>query len=101
MRFFRRGSSDEPEQPDDEDVPEASEAQSLPGEEASAEDASSEPPPGMVESLLPGEPPEPDLIGEEWKQGSPGKSDSTMPGGVSGAGSSPGLGSTGASRSSS
>ena len=71
MRFFRRGSSDEPEQPDDEDVPEASEAQSLPGEEASAEDASSEPPPGMVESLLPGEPPEPDLIGEEWKQGSP------------------------------
>ena len=30
----------------------------------------------MVESLVPGEPPEPDLIGEEWKQGSP---DETVP----------------------
>ena len=65
MRFFRRGSSDEPEQPHDHDEPET------PAEPASDEEARPETPPGMVESLVPGEPPEPDLIGEEWRQGSP------------------------------
>jgi fused signal recognition particle receptor len=67
LRFFRRGSSDEPEQPtdQDQDQPEA------PVPLEPDEDTSSDTPQGMVESLYAGEPPEPDLIGEEWRQGSP------------------------------
>ena len=68
MRFFRRGSSTS-RQPHDHDEPEAP-VQPPDGE------PSPETPTGMVESLFPGEPPEPDLIGEEWKQGSP---DETVP----------------------
>ena len=52
MRFFRRGSSDEPEQPPEQDDHEA------PVSPPPAPDAARETP-------------EPDLIGEEWKQGSP------------------------------
>jgi fused signal recognition particle receptor len=67
LRFFRRASSDEPEQPtdQDQDQPEA------PVPLEPDEDTSSDTPQGMVESLYAGEPPEPDLIGEEWRQGSP------------------------------
>jgi fused signal recognition particle receptor len=65
LRFFRRGSSDEPEQPQEQDGTVA------PSPPEPDEAATPEVPPGMVESLYPGEPPEPDLIGEEWKQGSP------------------------------
>jgi fused signal recognition particle receptor len=52
LRFFRRGSSDEPEQPPEQDDHEA------PVSPPPAPDAAPDTP-------------EPDLIGEEWKQGSP------------------------------
>jgi fused signal recognition particle receptor len=65
LRFFRRGSSNEPEQPQDHEEHET------PVAPEPAEEAAPETPPGTVDSLYPGEPPEPDLIGEEWREGSP------------------------------
>jgi fused signal recognition particle receptor len=63
LRFFRRGSSEPQPEPEEPDQPPS------PGGEH--DEPTADVPPGMVESLFEGDPPEPDLIGDEWQGGSP------------------------------